>query len=222
MKRNLSAHSVARILGATALVLMLAACGNAPVPIPAPPAPGGQPVYGAGLGSCPSVGGAQPVQTSGASQGYYADLPAQNPVSAGDFVMGLFYQRLPTAGYQVENVVGMGAVKIPALTGYFQNGVIPVCVSSNNNSPGLMNVASGGIRIKMTGQLPALPQGSIPGSPIPNGYLYGFQSTQSMGSVEVRVGWTCDAWVVPQGRVIGCIDVISYGYPGGSMSYRAQ
>jgi hypothetical protein len=173
------------------------------------------------MGSCGTVSGAQPVQANGAT-GYYADLLSQNPISSGDFVMSLFYQRVPTAGMQVENVIGAGAVKIPALTGYLQNSIIPVCVTSNNNSPGLLNIASGGVRIKMTGPLPVMPQGAIPGGAIPTGYPYGYQSTQSMGSVEIRVGYSCDAWIVPQGRVIGCIDVISYGYPGGSQSYRVQ
>lgn len=218
MKTKSSARNFARSITVTAVVFLLAACGGNPVPVPAPPS-GNNYGYGQGMGNCGSVSGAAPVQTTGQT-GYYADLLSPNPVSSGDFVMTLFYQKVPVAGSQVENVVGAGAVKIPALTGYLQNSIVPVCVTSNNNSPGLLNVASGGVRIKMTGPLPVLPQGTIPGGMIPTGW--GYQTNQSMGSVEIRIGYSCDAWIVPQGRVIGCIDVISYGYPGGSQSYRAQ
>lgn len=222
MSNYMSARKTVRAISVTAIVLMLAACGSDPVPVPAPPSGNG---YGGGigLGSCGGVSGAQPVQPAGTA-GYYGDLYSQNPTSSGDIFISAFYQRIPTAGYQAENIVGAGAVKIPALTGYYQNSVIPVCVSSNNNSPGQINAASGGIKIKMTGPLPVLPQGTIPGGSIPISYgmPYGYQQTQSMGSVEVRVGWSCPAWVVPQGRVLGCVDVISYGYPGGSMSYNIQ
>lgn len=222
MKIKFSTPKSVKIITVAAAILMLSACGGTPAPLPAPPP--ATPGYGAGVGACGGVAGAQPVQPPGATTaGYYATLNSANPMSTGDLAVNFFYQSVPTPGYQVANVVGSGAVKIPALTGYVQaSGVIPVCVSSNNNSPGLLNPASGGIKIKMTGPLPQMPQGAIPGGPIPMGYPYGYGTNQSMGTVELRIGWSCDAWIVPQGRVIGCVDVISYGYPGGSQSYYAQ
>ena len=126
MKTNtISARNFARSITVTAVVLLLSACGNNPVPVPAPPS-GNNYGYGQGMGNCGSVSGAAPVQTTGQT-GYYAELLSQNPVSSGDFVMNLFYQKVPTAGNQVENIVGAGAVKIPALTGYLQNSIVPVC-----------------------------------------------------------------------------------------------
>lgn len=224
MNVNLLARNSVRAIVTCASILILAACGSNPPPAPAPvPVPGNP--Y---MGSCGSVTGVSPVQvTPGSTPGYYADLVTQNPMYSGNFMMNLFYTQAPQAGMQVQNIVGSGAIKLPILTGGYQSGnLVPLCVSSNGNSPGQISIAQGAVQIRMTGPLPS-PQQNVYPTPYPTSYggypqMYPPTTGVQSGSIEVRVGFSCPAGITPQGRIKGCIDVYSYGYISGSQSYIAN
>lgn len=202
-----------RILQGVVIALLVASCGSPPPPPPAPTPP---PAPQNAATSCTPMSGFTPVQTAGGNRPSYAgSLVATSPingrVSGSNSVEAyLFYLRAPMAGNSTEQIVGNVGLRVQELTGRnLQTGEIPVvCLTAPTATPGQIQISTGRIQMVLSGPYPILN--------IQSG------QTQQQGSVEVQIGYACPAYVTQQGRISGCVDVRSYGYPGGFMSFYAQ
>ncbi len=213
------------LLAAVVVALVVSACGGNPPPVPPPPSPNGG-FLGGGGANCAQAAGAIPLNPTGIP--YSANMVDRfRPGQGASIAATLFYQTALNGGSAMQNIVGNSQLVLPQLANSFPTGgqiqSQTYCASTTDptngqSSPGQWS--GGAIQILQRGLVPISisPYGAYPGSYFQPGSGTGFGASND--SLEVRIGYSCDAWVT-NNRLNGCVD-ISLRYLGVNLQLYAQ
>jgi hypothetical protein len=215
-----------RLLAAVAVALVVSACGGNPPPVPPPPSPNGAFFGGGGGANCPQAVGAVPLNPTGLP--YSANMVERFRQGQGASISTtLYYQTALNGGSSMQNIVGTSNLVLPQLASAFPTGgqtqTQTYCGSTTDSTNGQSSPgrwSGGAIQILQRGLVPISfsPYGSFPGSYFQPGGGSGFGA--STDSLEIRIGYSCDAWV-SNNRLNGCVDV-SLRYLGVNLQLYAQ
>jgi len=192
---------------ALAALMVLSACGGTPPPLPPPPPQnnnGG--FYGGGGVGCVQATGALPLNpTNIAYSGNMVDRYSGG--NSGSISLPLYFQTAPNFGNSIQNIVGTANLSLPMLQQFTMSPNTTFCASTTDATTGAQNPGRynglGAVQLVMSGMMPI----SSYNQP---GIVYGGQMSYPSATtrLEVRVGYSCDAWISPEGRLYGCVDVI--------------
>jgi hypothetical protein len=210
------------LLAALALTLVLAACGGNPPPVPPPPSPSGGVIGGVGsFGACAGAVGALPVNPSGLPySGTMVDYNGRQTSSS--ISTTLFYQTAFNGGATYQNIVGSSQLVMPSLASLNPtNPSTSYCVSTTDATSGAVTPgrwANSAVQLIQRGIFPVNRSGF-------GGFTGGFTGGGIGGTsyndiLEVRIGYSCDAWL-DNNRLNGCVDVLLQ-YSGVYLQLYAQ
>lgn len=227
-----------------AVLLLTSSCGKkeepaAPAPAPQAPttpvAPAAPPPPPTLQGTnCPVVSGSMPLNQNGSL--FYGNLNSQQTYSTygstsqNSISLNVQMNNYTGISNYGQNVVGSGSLYLPDLallnrypvTGQSFN----VCVSTNTvtngapSIPGQFRFQDGSIQMVLQGtiQVPTMP--TYYGSPYPQTGT----PTYTTDTIQVTVGQDCPAYLLPSGRVQGCVTVQigNPGYGGPVLRYQSR